>query len=286
MQQKNMLLVLVLVLMSAAAVSVALFGQQTDPLAGPVGTDRPIIEAELQVYQNPVHGYSLSHYAFLPMREYSADYVEFGTAGEIAVRVLEVAGVPGQTLEEGVAAELAQLCAADGPSGSFVCTGVQNSQPFTTTAGETGYSLYLTGEYTNFYDGSVTRSEKGPYFVLPLASSAMFSKVLVIHPPLNADAAAVDAGMLREVAESVVVTAALPVVDTTPLEAYLAEHLAELSSVKEVLGGHFYITDLVAANGSGTVSYEDGHNAYVADFTYLINTVDGTVTVENFTVRE
>jgi hypothetical protein len=52
----------------------------------------------------------------------------------------------------------------------------------------------------------------------------------------------------------------------------------------EVLGGTFYVTAIEATDGSGTVSYEDGHNAYTADFTYSFR-ADGSVSVDSFTVR-
>jgi hypothetical protein len=72
----------------------------------------------------------------------------------------------------------------------------------------------------------------------------------------------------------------------TLVENYLKENISTISTEKEVLGGKFYITDLKLNNGSsGVVSYEDGHNAFVADFTYDIST-EGNITINSFVIRK
>jgi len=71
----------------------------------------------------------------------------------------------------------------------------------------------------------------------------------------------------------------------TSLRAFFDENLAALSPEKPVLGGTFYVTDLEAHGGAGTIRYEDGHNAYVADFLYSVDE-QGGVRVETFTVRK
>lgn len=72
--------------------------------------------------------------------------------------------------------------------------------------------------------------------------------------------------------------------DTASVEAYVRENISSLSPEPEVLGGTFYVTAFDAENGSGTVSYEDGHNAYTADFRYTTDQA-GQVTVTSFTTR-
>lgn len=52
------------------------------------------------------------------------------------------------------------------------------------------------------------------------------------------------------------------------IEEYVAKNISTLSTEPAQLGGTFYVTSVEAKDGSGMVSYEDGHNAYVADFTY------------------
>ncbi len=69
------------------------------------------------------------------------------------------------------------------------------------------------------------------------------------------------------------------------LATYLDSHISELSPVQEVLGGKFYVTDVKASGGSGTVTYEDGHAQYVADFRYTQNDQTGYV-ITRFKVRE
>ena len=68
------------------------------------------------------------------------------------------------------------------------------------------------------------------------------------------------------------------------IEAYVRRNISVLSSVKEQLGGTFYVTALEAQDGAGTVQYEDGHNAYTADFTYE-TAADGNLSVTSWQVR-
>ncbi len=72
--------------------------------------------------------------------------------------------------------------------------------------------------------------------------------------------------------------------DTT-IEDYVRQNISSLSPEKEVLGGTFYVTNIEAQDGTGTVKYEDGHVAYIADFTY---TIDGSekVTITSFKPRK
>ncbi len=77
-----------------------------------------------------------------------------------------------------------------------------------------------------------------------------------------------------------------PPVNTRPLvESYIRAHITELSPEPAVLGGTWYVTEVTIGTGTGTVSFEDGHIARVADFTYEIGT-DGTVTIRSFVVHE
>jgi hypothetical protein len=72
----------------------------------------------------------------------------------------------------------------------------------------------------------------------------------------------------------------------TILENYFKENISTISPEKETLGGKFYITDLKLNDGtSGVVSYEDGHVAFVADFTYSISS-EGGVTINSFKIRK
>lgn len=68
------------------------------------------------------------------------------------------------------------------------------------------------------------------------------------------------------------------------VESYVSQNISELSPEKEVLGGKFYVTDIQVADGKGVVSYEDGHVAFTADFTYTSNDRTGH-TITSFVVR-
>jgi hypothetical protein len=69
------------------------------------------------------------------------------------------------------------------------------------------------------------------------------------------------------------------------IEEYVRMNISALSPIKEQVGGTFFVTDIDIGNGTGTVEYEDGHNAYTADFTYDTD-ANGSVFVRTFRVRE
>lgn len=72
---------------------------------------------------------------------------------------------------------------------------------------------------------------------------------------------------------------------------YITAHISELSPEKEVLGGKFYVTSITSnetADGSvvyGDVSYEDGHNAYSAYYTFTINP-DHSLSLKSFEITK
>ncbi len=71
------------------------------------------------------------------------------------------------------------------------------------------------------------------------------------------------------------------------IESYVKNNISELSPSKEQVGGTFYVTDLsITSPTSGVVSYEDGHNAYVADFTYRTDPETYRPEVTTFVIRQ
>lgn len=78
--------------------------------------------------------------------------------------------------------------------------------------------------------------------------------------------------------------AAAPAGKVMSIESYVTQNISTLSPEKEVLGGTFYVTSIQAADGQGVVSYEDGHNAYTADFTYMMSDREG-IQITSFRVR-
>ncbi|MEK7156485.1 MAG: hypothetical protein AAB790_01610 [Patescibacteria group bacterium] len=81
------------------------------------------------------------------------------------------------------------------------------------------------------------------------------------------------------------VQAPLPAGKSVSPESYVSQHISELSPAKEVLGGKFYVTGIEATDGKGTVRYEDGHNAFIADFAYTASDVRG-IEITSFTIRD
>ena len=76
-----------------------------------------------------------------------------------------------------------------------------------------------------------------------------------------------------------------PVEQAVSIEDYVTENIYTLSPEKEVLGGKLYVNEIEANGGVGTVYYEDGHIALIADFTYEIDS-KGIPTVKTFKVRD
>lgn len=278
--KKYLILALILIGAGTAAAYVA---------TRPLSTSEEAPAAGTQTYENADYGYAVSYPESLAVREYAGGNTAFGTEegelflGAAEVRVITVEGAAGESLQEAAARELSNLCAADGPGQSFSCTGVAQVEPFTATDGRRGYALYLKGEMTNLATNAKTAYSKGPFFVFPLQMSATMGRALVVHPPLNMTTDEADATLIRAIAKSVTVTEAAPA--SASVEAYIAANLAKLSPLPEVLGGTFYVTAIEASDGRGSVSYEDGHHAYVADFTYTVE-ANGAITVTSFSVRE
>lgn len=75
------------------------------------------------------------------------------------------------------------------------------------------------------------------------------------------------------------------IVHAVSVESYIKKHITNFAPVKATLGSTFYVTQVDAYNGKGTVQYEDGHSVYIADFAYTVDDF-GAVSVNNFTVRK
>ncbi|HVV15370.1 MAG TPA: hypothetical protein VHD55_03160 [Candidatus Paceibacterota bacterium] len=169
------------------------------------------IETQQQTatYQNTTYGYAVMYPLSLQTKEYTPEDTVFGhiegdtVDGVAEARVITVEGQAGETLETAITRELTNLCTADGPTGSFSCTGVESSEAFSTDAGGSGVKLYLHGEMTNFAAHATSSVLMGPYYVMLLRTSATASQALVIHPPLNKKAAEADEPTIEAIAKSV-----------------------------------------------------------------------------------
>ena len=67
------------------------------------------------------------------------------------------------------------------------------------------------------------------------------------------------------------------------IETFVRQNISQLSPEPAVMGGTFHVTDITSDGNRGTVSYEDGHIALIADFTYLIDKYG--ITITSFEVR-
>lgn len=244
-------------------------------------TEAPVEHTETNnIYTNSFHGYSLQYPAGTNVTETSSESVTFGN--EVEASIVNIEGEAGQSWQDVATDYLINMCAADGPTGSFTCTEAQSQQPVTSESGLEGFVIYLNGELQNFETDETTQEDRGPFFVFPLQTSATVSKILVVHPPLNQSSGNANSEMIRKIALSAEVIDSLQSVQT--VEEYVADNISTLSPEKEVLGGTFYVTNIEAQDGSGTVEYEDGHIALTADFTYTTDE-EGNVEVTSFDIR-
>lgn len=85
--------------------------------------------------------------------------------------------------------------------------------------------------------------------------------------------------------ETATTTATVKKVKPLTIQEYIKQNISKLSPEKEVLGGKFYIVKIEAHGGTGTVIYEDGHNAFKADFKYEIDE-EGNPSVTSFEIRK
>jgi len=171
------------------------------PQAGMVHTP-----PQAKTYTNAKYGYSLSYPAALDVEEYPNGDAVIGAItdrsvnGVAEMHVLSLSSAPRGDFSQAAADALSNLCAADGPTGSFSCTSLASSTAFTTTDGTKGYELYLNGELTDLRTKQKTTMLKGPYFVFPL--SATSTDILSIQAPLAQAAAEADAASIESIAKS------------------------------------------------------------------------------------
>ena len=175
----------------------------------PLSPEQIATEATAKTYENSLHGFSLAYPEELNILEYTPEIATIGTLteggidGVVDIRVETIEGQPDESLTEAAARQLSLLCAADGPTQSFTCTGLKSAVPFVTISGTTGFKIFLHGELTDFTTGSVTEIDKGPYLAFVLSTSATATKVLVIHPPLNQSAEEANRESIESIAKTV-----------------------------------------------------------------------------------
>jgi hypothetical protein len=161
-----------------------------------------------KTYTNSVHGFAIQYPADLDVREYGDENAIIGeiapesVAARAEIRVMQVQGEPGQSLEDAVAELLKNLCAADGPTASFSCVRVESSRPFVSEQGREATVIVLRGELKNLETGSTTPYAMGPYYAFLVGTSATISKVAVIHPPLNTMLQDADLALIEAIAAS------------------------------------------------------------------------------------
>lgn len=244
---------------------------------------------EVLTYANMTYGYAVNYPADLQVREYTSDNVVFGKIdGEMVnayteIRIIKLENTVNKSFQEKVVDKLKELCTADSPESSFSCTSAETITPIKTISGLDGYAIYLDGELKNKIRNEISKVRKGPYYVFDIKTSTNDSSVVVIHTPLNQTAEQAHESIITSIAQSIRIDLREEV--DTNIEMYISQNISELSPIKEELGGSFFVTDVQAKDGKGVVEYEDGHNPYVATFTYEINS-SGDIVITSFEIKD
>lgn len=251
------------------------------------------VDQELfKIYRNTPHRFLLSYPANLDHKSDSDERVVFGRTEEGAVhtiaeaRVAFIEGKANDTYEASVIEYIKTLCQTDEPDKTFSCTATERLQTITSKNGVRGFEVYLHGEQREMQTGAIMSISKGPFFFFPIEHRATMSKVVIIYPPLTRPAEKVSADDVHTIQNIAVSLRLEPTQSTEELvRAYIQTHISDLSPQKEQLGGTFYTTQIEVKDGTGTVHYEDGHSAYVADFVYGVRET-GDILINTFTIRQ
>lgn len=76
-----------------------------------------------------------------------------------------------------------------------------------------------------------------------------------------------------------------PPANVVAVSQYIMGNVSNLSPVKPAEGQKFSVTKVQYSDGSGTVEFGDGRNAYVADFDYTVDNAN-KVSVQSFIIRK
>ncbi len=164
--------------------------------------------AGLATYRSAEYGFRFNYPDSLDVREYTPTIIALGRGDDdgfdaVAEIILEVSEDVGF---DALAIERARTsCAADGPGQSQSCTGVLESQSFSTSGGEVGIAFDL--RHVTTIPGEETileESSRGPFHALDVTDAISGGAgVLFIKPPTVLEAERVDRRLIEEIARSV-----------------------------------------------------------------------------------
>ncbi len=136
-------------------------------------------QPENKTYRNSVHHFSLEYAPPYEARELGDEEILIrGDAGAIHVRVLMVQGEPGASLSDSVSIALRGLCAGESDARTS-CGDTSTIEPYATRFGDEGFVIRLLD--TTSQAGNASHAYTGPYYVVPLSSSATASKVVAVY---------------------------------------------------------------------------------------------------------
>ncbi|MCR4280142.1 MAG: hypothetical protein NUV82_01805 [Candidatus Komeilibacteria bacterium] len=144
-------------------------------------------------YTNEVYNYTFTYPTDRTIEEYSADMVVVGlpqedsVQSEAEVRVLtSFSDQEYGDFQSFVTQSLSNLCAADGPTGSIECEGIDSREDFSSDNLVNGEKIYLTQITRDFASDETSEDVQGPFYVFNISQrSDSDYAILVLHAPLT-----------------------------------------------------------------------------------------------------
>lgn len=163
------------------------------------------------VYLNSAYNYWFAYQRTYDLVEYSSQNVAIGKKtpegmkAEAEVTAFEVEeGITYSSFEEFAVAQGGLFCAADSPTLSLSCTGIDSIEPFTSSTALEGIVFYLTQETRSITTGEVTIARKGPFYAFDgsAVNRGPQYTAIIVRPPTAQVSDAVDEELLFDIANA------------------------------------------------------------------------------------
>lgn len=167
---------------------------------------------ERRVYTSQKYGFSFEIPPNYDVRKYTEEAVSLGHQSgdafeaEAEVQIVNSGEEGGyESFNEFLFESMRTACAADSPNESVYCDKKIQTQPFTSSNGLSGEVFYLNRIHENLRTGSTTIDAFGPIFAFNIQANVPESNysALVIRPPANSVANAVNSEFIRSIANTV-----------------------------------------------------------------------------------
>lgn len=163
------------------------------------------------VYRNSDYNYWFAYKRTYDLLEYTSENVAVGERTEDGMRAeVEVTAFESEegsayaTFQDFAIAQASLLCAADSPTLSLSCTGIDSIEPFRSSTTREGIVFYLTQEARSMTTGEVTTSRKGPFYAFDgsAVNIGPTYTAIIIRPPTAQVSEEVNEELLFDIANA------------------------------------------------------------------------------------